>query len=458
MRVARIHIAILGMLTAGLISCSSNDPAPYDTSNDDPIDDGTGTSGFQGVIEYVKTFGGSGEDQGVAVAQAIDGSYVILGTTNSTDGDLVDKSSNDRDYWLLKINAAGQKLWSKTYGGTADDVATSISGTTDGGYVLSGYSRSDDGDVGGNEGFHDFWIVKVDSGGSIVWENHFGFTGSDQAFKVIPTKDGGYFASGFLDVTASGGQGNETRNTLHGVGDYWGVKMDGNGQWKWRRYYGGTNNDRSYDVRQTSDGGYLLVGASESDDFDIIDDKGSYDYWVVKISANGQKQWTRSFGGSEIDIAYAMEATVDGNFVIAGDSRSNDKDITDPKGNADVWMVKFNPSGNLIWQQSYGGSLFESARSIRPLANGNLLVSGTTRSANGDVSNNIGENDAWIFVVDQNGELQFEKTVGGSALDFAEDGLQTLDNKLIIVGNTESNDVDIEQNRGLKDLMVIKIK
>jgi hypothetical protein len=455
----RLHTFLYLLVLLMGVGCSSNDPAPLDPGNGDiPTDDNPPASGFQGVIEYVQTYGGSGEDEGVGVVQANDGAYMILGTTASNDGDIVDKTGSDRDFWLLKVNATGQLIWSKTYGGTADDVATSISKTPDGGYILSGYSRSNDGDVGGNEGFHDFWVVKVDANGVVVWENNFGFSGSDQAFQVIPTVDGGYFVSGFLDVTASQGQGNDTREPLHGVGDFWGIKLDSQGQWQWRRYFGGTNNDRSYDVFQTPDGGFLMAGSSESDDFDIVDSKGSYDYWVVKISAQGQKQWTRSFGGSEIDIAYAMESTADGNFVIAGDSRSTDQNVSTPLGNADLWVVKFSPNGSLIWERSLGGALFESARDITRLSNGNLLISGTTRSANTDVSNNIGLNDAWIVIIDQAGDLLFEKTVGGSSLDFGEAAIETLDNKIIVTGNTESNDVDITQNKGLKDLMLIKLK
>lgn len=442
-----------------LLACSSQDDNTEVPSTDDTAsDDGTGTAGFLGVIDYVKTYGGSGEDQAVDIVRANDGNYVIVGTTTSTDGDIIGKTGNDRDYWLLKVTPLGDIIWSKIYGGSGEDVATAIAKTPDGGYVVSGHSRSNDGDVGGNEGFHDYWIVKFDDNGGLIWERNFGFAGSDQAFNVITTKDGGYFATGFLDVTASGGQGNETRSTLHGVGEFWGIKMDANGDWEWRRYFGGTNNDRSYDVRQTADEGFLMIGSSESEDFDITDNKGSYDFWVVKISANGQKQWTKSFGGSEIDIAYAMETTQDGNFLIAGDSRSSDQDVSNPKGNADVWVVKFSPSGNLLWERSFGGSLFESARSINPMSNGNFIITGTTRSSNGDVSNNLGQNDAWIFVMDTNGNLVFETTVGGSALDFSEGAIHTPDNKLMVVGNTESNDIDITENKGLKDLLLVKLK
>src|SRR5690606_36670378 len=199
-------------------------------------------------------------------------------------------------------------IWSKTYGGSNDESAARITKTNDGGFLLSGYTTSNDGDVSGNEGFQDYWIVKIDAAGSILWEENFGFAGSDQAFKAFQTSDGGYFVTGFFDVSASGGAGNDLQRgmgTLHGVGEFWGIKLDANGVKQWRRYFGGTNNDRSYDAWETEDGGFLMTGTSESIDFDKIDPKGSYDNWAVRLTATGDLIWTKSFGGSEIDNSYA---------------------------------------------------------------------------------------------------------------------------------------------------------
>ena len=448
------------LLIGGFQSCNKDDNSPEEPPQGNTDDDNPPVGvNFEGVIDYVKTYGGSGEDEAVAVVQANDGGYVIAGSTTSTDGDITDKTTTDADYWILKVAANGTKVWSKTYGGTEPDKATAIKKTSDGGYIVSGHSRSNDGHVGGNEGFHDYWILKLNAAGDLQWETNFGFSGSDQALNIIQTSDGGYFATGFLDVTASGGQGNDGRNPEHGVGEYWGIKMNSNGQKIWRRYFGGTNNDRSYDVTQTADGGFLMVGASESNDFDIVDDKGSYDFWVVKVSAGGDKQWTKSFGGSEIDVAYSITQTTDGNYMLVGDTRSIDKDVTNPLGNADLWVVKFNKNnGAIIWQKTYGGTEFESARSVHRQVNGTYLIAGSTRSANGDVSSNIGQNDAWILVIDENGQVQYQKNVGGTGLDFADAAIQTTDNKLIVVGNTESSDVDITVNRGIKDLLLIKVK
>jgi len=208
---------------------------------------------------------------------------------------------------------------------------------------------------------------------------------------------------------------------------------------------------------QTNDGGFVLIGSSESDDFDITDGKGSYDYWAVKLSAEGDLEWTRSFGGSEIDIAYDIATTLDGNFLIVGDARSNDQDVSTNYGNADIWLVAIDPQGNLIWEKSLGGSMFDSAKDLLPMNDNLYCVTGSSRSNDVDVTTNNGENDAWTVVVDAQGTIIFEGAIGGSSLDFSEGAAQGVDGALLIVGNTESSDGDIIQNLGYKDILIYKI-
>lgn len=410
-------------------------------------------------VELVKTFGGSGIDEAVSVVEAADGNYLILGTTRSSDGDITDRSGNDSDFWLLKVTKEGEKIWSKSYGGSDDESAARITKTNDGGFLLSGYTTSNDGDISQNAGFQDYWIVKIDAGGAIVWEKTYGFSGSDQAFKAFQTSDGGYFITGYFDVSASGGAGNDAnRGVLHGVGEYWGIKLHPDGSTQWRRYFGGSNNDRSYDALETADGGFLMTGTSESEDFDKTDYKGSYDYWAVRISANGDLLWTKSFGGDEIDNSYAAVKTQDGNYIMVGDSRSNDQDVTSPRGNADAWLVKFNDNGEKIWQKSYGGSQFDTAHSIIQRSNGDFILSGHSRSADGDLQSNNGLNDVWVLILDSQGNLKHQNSIGGSNIDFASEAIETSDNKILVVGNTESSDFDIPLNVGAKDFLMIKLK
>jgi hypothetical protein len=440
---------IMGLMVVG---CKSDDETPIIT--DPPAE-------FNGTLAWVETFGGSGIDQATAVVTTEDGAYMVVGSTYSNDGHFAGlKSTTDADYFLMRVRPDGGVDWTKVYGGDDDELATGITKTSDGGYVLVGYSRSDNCFTGSNGGFHDYYILKVDTQGNEIWCQNFGYPGSDQAQNIIETREGDLMVTGFFDVSASGGQGNDDREnsgTLHGVGEYWGIKLDADGQFFWKRYFGGSNNDRSYNVMQTNDGGFVLIGSSESDDFDITDSKGSYDYWAVKLSAEGDLEWTRSFGGSEIDIAYDIATTLDGNFLIVGDARSNDQDVSTNFGNADIWLVAIDPQGNLIWEKSLGGSMFDSAKDLLPMNDNLYCVTGSSRSNDVDVTTNNGENDAWTVVVDAQGTIIFEVAIGGSSLDFSEGAAQGVDGALLIVGNTESNDGDIIQNLGYKDILIYKI-
>jgi hypothetical protein len=440
---------IMGLMVVG---CKSDDEIPIIT--DPPAE-------FNGTLAWVETFGGSGIDQATSVVATGDGAYMVVGSTYSNDGHFAGlKSTTDADYFLMRVRPDGGVDWTKVYGGDDDELATGITKTSDGGYVLVGYSRSDNCFTGSNGGFHDYYILKVDGQGNEIWCQNFGYPGSDQAQDIIETREGDLMVTGFFDVSASGGQGNDDREnagTLHGVGEYWGIKLDADGQFFWKRYFGGSNNDRSYNVMQTNDGGFVLIGASESDDFDITDSKGSYDYWAVKLSVEGDLEWTRSFGGSEIDIAYDIATTLDGNFLIVGDARSNDQDVSTNYGNADIWLVAIDPQGNLIWEKSLGGSMFDSAKDLLPMNDNLYCVTGSSRSNDVDVTTNNGENDAWTVVVDAQGTIIFEVAIGGSYLDFSEGAAQGVDGALLIVGNTESSDGDVIQNLGYKDILIYKI-
>ncbi|NQX76411.1 hypothetical protein [Gilvibacter sp.] len=459
------YILLLVFVLGG---CSESD-LPADNTDDsgqtdDTTDDSGQTADFEGVVDWQFTYGGSGDDIANAVVTTTDGGFAVLGYTQSNDGDITDKTATDSDYWVLKLDANGAIIWSRTYGGSSDDRGADIIETTDGGFAVAGFSRSSDGDATENAGFQDYWIVKLSASGDVQWQQSYGFAGSDQASSVIQTTDGGYFVSGFLDITASGGAGNDgfasapSAAPKHGVGEFWGMRLDANGQLIWRRFFGGTNNDRSYQVLQTQDGGFLMTGASESDDFDVTNPKGSYDYWAVKINDSGDLVWEKSFGGSEIDIAYGLVESAPGTYVMVGDSRSADGDVSSPKGNADLWAVAFDSSGNFLWEESYGGSLFESARAVNQMGTGELIMAGTTRSSDGQVGINQGQNDAWVIMTTASGSLVWQDSRGGSGVELFNDCAPIGANALIVVGDTDSSDGDISLNKGGKDALIVKYK
>lgn len=451
------YIAICVLIA--LSACNSDDDSSENTDN---------ISEFQGEIDVLKSFGGSAQDDFLTVVETQDLGVAAFGFTQSNDGDITDKTTTDSDYWLVKFDQNLNLLWQKTFGGSSDDRGQSLISTTDGGFAVTGFTRSNDGDISTNHGFQDFWVVKLDANGNIEWETSIGFAGNDRGYDIIQTQDGGFFVTGFLDVTASDGEGNDDFNTegrlmqnfsaKHGVGEFWGIRLDAQGEMQWRRYFGGTNNDRSRAVIQTEDGGFLQTGHSESDDFDITNPKGSYDVWVVKTSAEGELLWQKNFGGSSIEIAYDLVPTSDGNYILVGDTRSSDQDVSNPKGNADVWLIKFDDEGNMIWEKTFGGSDFDSAQSIKVLNDGKLLVTGNSKSTDGDLSSNYGQNDIWSFIISADGNMDWQQNFGGDALDFGNDAVELQDGSLIVVGSSESDNGDLETNQGDKDAVIIKLK
>lgn len=458
------------ILICAAIACKDDEAIITDdvTTTDDVITtDDTATDTEDFTVSFTKVLGGSQVDTFQSVTATPDGGYAALGHTQSIDGDIVDNDSQINKIWLVKTDVNGDILWSRTYGGSEDDRGTKVITTTDGGFAILGYTESSDGDMTENAGFYDQWIAKLDNQGTIEWQKSYGFLGSDQANDVIQTTDGGFFTSGFLDVTASGGEGNDgaqedtinnstTRATLHGVGEFWGHKLDANGNLEWRRYFGGTSNDRSYAVVQAPDGGILMTGNSESNDFDISESKGSYDFWAVRLNATGDLLWEKSLGGSQIEIAYAATNTPDGNYIIAGDTRSSDGDVTNFRGSADVWLVKINDQGDLIWQRTLGGSNFESSRAITQIPGG-YAITGASRSADGQVTINNGQNDFWVATINENGELQKQQSFGGNNQDFGYGITATSQGAIIIAGDTESTSGPLTTQNGATDAVLIKL-
>lgn len=411
------------------------------------------------AIDFVKTLGGTKNESAQALAKTSDGGYAILGYAQSMDGDITNKSDESFDYWLLKYDQNDLLQWQKTYGGSDDDRGNDIIQTSDGGYAITGFSKSIDGDVSENSGAHDFWVSKLDANGSITWEKSFGFLGADIGNSILQSNDGGYLLTGVLDVSASNGEGNSKSafSKRHAGGDYWVIKINALGENQWSRYFGGTFTDASYDAIQTQDNGYILVGSSDSADVDIKDSKGAYDFWVVKISETGTLLWEKSFGGSQTDEARSITRSNDGNYIIVGDTRSSDLDVSINSGGADLWAIKISPIGELIWEKTFGGNSFDVARSISKTQDGDFIISGSSRSIDGDLTNNNGQNDAWVIKIDGNGKLKWQKTIGGSEIDFAYDAVELNDGTVIAVGESSSRDIDILENKGFSDLLILKL-
>lgn len=406
----------------------------------------------------IATFGGSKNDALFAVKSTTDGGYVAVGYTQSSDKDITTKNNDSYDYWILRFNENHQLLWSKTFGGSDDDRARDVVVLSDNSIVVTGFSRSADGDVKSNSGNYDFWAIKLDASGTLLWEKSFGFSGADQSYVIEKTNDGGFVLGGTLDVTASGGQGNSKTSQRHAGGDYWLLKIDANGNKEWSKYYGGQFTDTLLGITETANGNLILVGSSDSADTNIDNNLGDYDFWVLSTNNTGAILWKKNFGGSQADEAFSIAKTNDNHFLIAGNSRSSDINVSTNLGSADIWVIKINEEGSFIWEKSFGGSSFDEAKKIIASNNGNFYIAGSSRSLDFDLSNNKGNKDAWLLKIDENGTLIWEKNTGGSALDSANAIAELPNGDCIAVGESWSSDKDITENKGFSDGLIIRLK
>ena len=448
-------IRFIFLLFLGIVlSCKEDDAISADNSstsnpNINPV----------GNIAFAKNYGGTKNESGESIVATLDGGYAVLGYTQSNDFDITDKTNSDFDLWLLKFNSEDELEWSKTYGSTDDDRGSDLVVLPDGNFVITGYTSGADNDVSVNNGNQDFWIAKLNSSGTILWEKSFGYSGSDKPYSIIKTQDSGVLVSGVIDVTASGGLGNSRleNSTLHAGGDYWAIKLDTNGNQEWTKYFGGNLSDDPYGIAETNDGNFILVGASDSSDVDISNNKGTYDFWVVSISNTGDLLWEKNFGGSEIDEARGITKTSNGDFIIIGNTRSDDQNITTNNGGSDIWLIKIDANGNLLWEKSIGGSSFDIGYGIKK-SNSGYLISGASRSENFDLDENYGQNDGLIAEINDNGSIIWLKTFGGTNEDLIYDAIQLQNGDIIGVGETTSNNIDLSDNKGFTDLLLTKIQ
>ncbi|MFT5257456.1 MAG: hypothetical protein ACI9JT_000212 [Polaribacter sp.] len=409
-------------------------------------------------VFFIETIGGSKNEAFNAVTKTTDGGYIVAGYTQSNDGDLISKANISFDFLVSKFSLENTLEWQKTYGGSEDDSASAIIQTLGGGFVVLGTSKSSDLEVSANAGSQDFWLLKLSSNGNLLWEKSFGFLGADYGTALLETKDGGFLITGVLDVSASNGQGNaKSAEIQHAGGDYWAIKTDQAGNLEWSRFFGGSFTEVPLGIIETDDNNFILVGSSDSNDFNISNSKGSYDFWITKLAPNGNLIWEKSFGGTQIDEAKAITNTNDGNFLIVGDTRSKDKDVSVNNGAADVWILKISTEGNLIWEKTIGGSNFDVARAVYRTQDNGFLIAGSSRSLDNGFENK-GQNDALILKIDDSGNLLWQKTFGGSEIDFLYGVVELNNTAIVAVGESSSSNQDIINNKGFTDALIIQIK
>jgi len=401
-------------------------------------------------IEWERAFGGSDLEVAQSVQQTSDGGYIVAGYTRSTDGQ-VTGNHGAYDCWVLKLSAFGDIEWKRAYGGTNNEWAYAVRQTRDGGYVIAGKSMSNNGDVSGNHGKEDAWVLKLDSGGAIEWQRSLGGSGWDAAYALDITTDGGYVIAGLSDSN----DGDVTGN--HGATDFWVLKLDEDGAIIWQRSLGGSHYEWANAVRQTPDGGYIVVGESLSSNGDVTNPRGDADYWVVKLDSLGTLEWQRSLGSTSIDSAFDVCPTDDGGYVVAGIISFNSGDVTEHRGWYDIWVVKLDFLGKLIWQKTLGGSGNDTAVAVQQTADGGLAIGGSTASVDGDAVGNDGGLDFWLVKITKDGSFEWQKSLGGTKADRAFSMQQTADGGFVMAGRSSSDNGDVSFNHGDVDYWVVKL-
>ncbi|MGB4128579.1 MAG: hypothetical protein WBI87_06160 [Bacteroidales bacterium] len=403
------------------------------------------------AIEWQKCLGGTADDFANSIQQTSDGGFIVAGETRSNDGD-VSGNHGKSDAWVVKLNSLGDILWKKCLGGTGNDYARSIQQISDGGFILTGYTNSNNGDVSGNNGYYDAWVVKLNSSGDILWQKCLGGTYDDYARSIQQTSDTGFILAGYTFSNDGDVSGN------HGFSDAWVVKLNSSGDIIWQKCFGGTNEDYAYSIQQTSDSGFIVAGYTFSNDGDVSGYHGYFDYWVVKLNSSGDIEWQKCLGGTYYDYAYSIQQTSNGGFIVAGSTNSNNGDVSGYHGYFDYWVVKLNSSGDIEWQKCLGGTNNDYANSIQQTSDGGFIVAGYTESNDGDVSGyHGGDYDAWVVKLNSSGDILWQKCLGGTIDDRAYSIQQTSDGGFIVAGFTVSNDGDVSGNHGASDAWVVKL-
>ncbi len=414
-------------------------------------------------VLWQKTIGGENHDDINAIISTEDNGYLLGGTSLSNiSGDKTEDSYGGSDYWVIKLDSLGEIEWDKTIGGADNDFLSDIHIATDGGYILTGSSKSD---ISGyksedSRGDDDFWIVKLDIDGEFLWDITIGGDSSDACRSSSPTVDGGYIIAGYSDSNISG----EKTENSYGLQDYWIVKIDVAGTIEWQKTIGGDNVDRLTDLETTIDGGYIINGRTESgiSGNKTTEHRGIFDFWVVKMDNLGEIEWQKTLGGAGADQPLDIEVVSDGSFIVSGvsDSEIGIDKSEDPFGGFDIWVVKLDATGEIEWENTIGGTADDVVYMIKETSGGFILGGYSDSDPSADKSETaIGNTDYWILKLNESGEIEWENSVGSSSTDNCSEIIETADNNFIAAGKSYgsiSGDKN-ETNLGGTDIWLVKL-
>jgi hypothetical protein len=314
-----------------------------------------------GNILWEKIYGGDGFDFGADIRQTADSGYIVIGDREFAD--------NNQDLQVIKLDATGAIEWQKTYGDTGFDEFHAIRQTSDGGYIVLAATES----FGANN--VDLWVLKLNVAGDILWQKMYDALNFDFGADIQQTTDGGYI------VTAQ-----TSPSDIGKDNDVLVFKLSSTGSIQWKRLYGGNDGDSPLAIRQTTDGGYVVISTTRS--FGVQD----VDAWILKLDASGNLIWSRTFGATNMERPFSIEQTIDGGFIVVSDSNSFGP-------NGDVWLLRLNSAGTIVWQKKYGDDVaFESARAVYQLRNRQgYIVAGLAFSFG------AGQSDGWLIRTNNNG-------------------------------------------------------
>ncbi|QRR01436.1 T9SS type A sorting domain-containing protein [Dyadobacter sandarakinus] len=402
------------------------------------------------------------------VVQTSDGGYIFAQVSNAgIAGDKTENSRGERDFWIVKVSANGTKQWDKTIGGPDADYDPSIHQTTDGGFIIGGTSGSS---IGGEKsessrGLSDYWVVKLDQDGNKAWDKTIGSTDSDYLVDVQQTSDGGYILGGW---TNGGIGGDKTEPALEVEDhwrncDYWIVKLSPTGNIVWDKTLGTPDPDRMRCMTLTSDGGFIFAGGDES--WIEYEDSG---YRLMKVAASGTKVWEKVVQGTGSAEIHDIEQTPDGGFILGGTSNQRAGGDQAEDSHSDYWIVKLNADLTVAWTNLLNTLFYDDARGpnyfadLAQTSDGGYAVLGySSEPGLGDKSENSrnGTWDYWLVKLNASGTQVWDKVLGGGGYDNARAIISTADGGLLLAGNSNS-DAGFEKTdnkKGLSDLWIVKL-
>ncbi len=343
---------------------------------------------------------------------------------------------------LLSCNVNAQLYPQKDFGGILEEELTDVIKTKNGNYFVTGYSSSSNtgNKTDTTRGYTDNWLLMLDSNLNIIWQKTIGGSSGDYIKSTVEVNNSNFLCFGYSSSTISG---EKTEDTI-GVNDYWLYKLDGQGNILWQKVYGGNDWDEAKQIVKINDNKFILAGTSLSGLSGNKTDtsRGFNDYWIVCIDSIGNILWDKTIGGSDNDNLESISVDKYGNIILSGNSFSpaSGEKSEENYGINDVWIVKLDSLGNIIWDKVIGGNSNDAGSTIYCTNNKYYILS----TSNSDISgtkteNSIGSSDFWITVMNYNGDILWDKTIGGSSIDISSSILVTNDNKLLLSGTSNSN-------------------